>query len=112
MYNVVAVVFLVVGVGAGIVSLATSHWTEVSSTRHYGLLQTCKEFEFKVFSPVLCYNNLERTDWDLIKSKRTIDNGKLFWCLWLFIWTENGHYFVNKSIISTVMLSEYRPEFN
>ena len=77
MYNVVAVVFLVVGVGAGIVSLATSHWTEDPENRHYGLFQTCKEWNFKYFQPVLCYNNLERTDWDSLKYKRTIDDGKL-----------------------------------
>ncbi len=70
MFNFVAVVFLVVGVGAGVVSLATSHWQEMNDINgHQGLFQTCKEFPLKMM--VLCYNNLEGT----VKTK-FVNNGK------------------------------------
>ncbi len=58
MYNIVAIVFLVLGVSAGIVSLATSHWTELEQINgHQGLFQTCKEFQMKKM--IYCFDNLD-----------------------------------------------------
>ena len=58
----IALIFLTIGVGLGMIALVTNHWSENEESQSMGLFQTCRKD-----GVICCTNNLDLDHREIFK---------------------------------------------